>query len=232
MTTILLIEDAAELARVVRRALEAEGFRVAWAADGAEGLALHARERPDLVVLDWMLPQLDGLEVLRRMRLVAPTPVLMLTARDAETDRVAGLEAGADDYLSKPFGMRELIARVRALLRRVELVRQQVLADQMPAMGAVTLGPLALDNDAHRATLDGAALDLSPTEFALLFLLSCNPGRAFSRAYLIETVWGGASIDGDRSVDNTVLRLRKKLSPHGNLIETVWGIGYRLRAAR
>src|SRR5215469_8890755 len=130
MATIVLVEDATDLAQVIVRELEAAGYRVAYAADGLAGLELHAREQPDLVILDWMLPRLDGLEVLRRIRQMAPTPVLMLTARGEETDRVIGLEVGADDYLTKPFSMRELVARVRALLRRAELIRQTLTVDR------------------------------------------------------------------------------------------------------
>ena len=230
VATILLIEDAQDLAQVVARELDAAGYRVAHAADGVSGLQLYEREPPDLVILDWMLPRLDGLEVLRRLRQAGPTPVLMLTARGEETDRVVGLELGADDYLTKPFSMRELVARVRALLRRAELIRQTLSADRDDARETLTRGPLRLDPQAHRATLDEAPLDLSPTEFALLHLLLRSPGRAFSRDYLLETVWREAYIGGDRSVDNVVLRLRKKLGTLGEAIETVWGIGYRLRA--
>src|SRR6266566_3315414 len=140
----------------------------------------------------------------------------MLTARGEEADRVVGLELGADDYLTKPFSMRELVARVRALLRRAELVQQILKADSTAADGSLTRD----------------LLDLSPTEFSLLHLLLRSPGRAFSRTYLLDTVWGETYIGGDRSVDNTVLRLRKKLGPMGEAIETVWGIGYRLRPER
>ncbi|HEX6799648.1 MAG TPA: response regulator transcription factor [Ktedonobacterales bacterium] len=228
--SILLVEDATDLAQVILRELEAAGYRALHAADGLEALELHAREQPELVILDWMLPKLDGLEVLRRMRQSAPTPVLMLTARSEETDRVLGLEVGADDYLTKPFSMRELMARVRAMLRRTELIRQTVREDRQGDGGeTLTRGALRLDTAAHLASLDGQPLDLSPTEFALLHLLLRSPGRAFSRAYLLETVWREAYIGGDRSVDNVVLRLRKKLGPLGDEIETVWGIGYRLR---
>jgi DNA-binding response OmpR family regulator len=229
MATILVIEDAPELAQVVARELATAGFTPLLAASGEAGLARFASTAPDLVVLDWMLPGMDGLAVLRRIRAGSPTPVLMLTARGAEADRVMGLEVGADDYLTKPFAMPEFIARVRALLRRVELVRQMVLADRRQTGDTVNYGPLALDAAAHRATLAGAAMDLSPTEFALLHLLLRQPGRAFSRAYLIETIWGGTPIEGDRSVDNAILRLRKKLGGLGARIETVWGIGYRLQ---
>jgi DNA-binding response OmpR family regulator len=231
VATVLLVEDAEGLAAVIVRELEAAGYRTLHAADGIAALELHAREQPDLVILDWMLPKLDGLEVLRRMRQSAATPVLMLTARSEETDRVVGLEVGADDYLTKPFGVRELVARVRALLRRTELIRRTLLADRDGDGEGPTLsrGSLRLDPAGHLATLQGQALDLSPTEFALLHLLLRSPGRAFSRAYLLDTVWRESYFGGDRSVDNAVLRLRKKLGPLGDAIETVWGVGYRLR---
>jgi len=229
MATILLVEDTRELALVVARELEAAGYRVLRAADGRSALDLLERERPDLVLLDWMLPGVSGLDVLREVRRERATPVLMLTARGEETDRVIGLELGADDYLPKPFGMRELLARVRALLRREELLRQTLTADRAAAAAPVAYGPLRLDPERHQATLDGDALDLSPTEFGLLGLLLRNPGRAFSRAYLLDAVWGHDYVGGDRSVDNAVFRLRKKLGPLGEAIEAVWGVGYRLR---
>jgi len=232
MTTILLVEDAYDLAQVIIRELEASGYSILHASDGLTALQLHAKEQPALVILDWLLPKLDGLEVLRRLRQAAPTPVLMLTARGEEADRVVGLELGADDYLTKPFSMRELVARVRALLRRAELVQQILKADATAADSPLTRDLLYLDPQAHLATLDSQPLDLSPTEFSLLHLLLRSPGRAFSRAYLLDTVWGETYIGGDRSVDNTVLRLRKKLGPMGEAIETVWGIGYRLRPER
>jgi DNA-binding response OmpR family regulator len=229
--TILLIEDAPDLARVIRRELEAAGYRVLQAEDGLTGLRLQASQKPDLVILDWMLPRLDGLEVLRQIRQASAVPVLMLTARGEEADRVIGLEVGADDYLTKPFSMRELIARVRALLRRIERVGQTLAADRRRDTSALTYGPLRLDPEAYRATLDGIPLNLTRTEFDLLHLLLRNPGRAFSRAYLLDTVWGENYVPGDRSVDNAILRLRKKLGPLGEAIETVWGVGYRLGSA-
>ena len=233
MTTILLVEDAHDLAQVILRELEGSGYRVLLAEDGLTALEVHASEQPALVILDWMLPKLDGLEVLRRLRQLAPTPVLMLTARGEETDRVVGLELGADDYLTKPFSMRELVARVRALLRRAELVQQILKADSASPSGELlSYHALHLDPTAHLATLEGVLIDLSPTEFTLLQLLLRSPGRAFSRSYLVDTIWGETYIGGDRSVDNTVLRLRKKLGPLGEAIETVWGVGYRLRPER
>jgi DNA-binding response OmpR family regulator len=232
MTKILLVEDTYDLAQVIRRELEANSYEVLHAGDGLTAVRMHAREQPALVILDWMLPQMDGLEVLRRIRQSSSTPVLMLTARGEETDRVVGLELGADDYLTKPFSMREFIARVRALLRRADMVQQILNADQGEASEPLTYKSLYLDPQAHLATLDREALDLSPTEFSLLDLLLRSPGRAFSRSYLLDTLWGESYIGGDRSVDNTVLRLRKKLGLLGEDIETVWGIGYRLRPER
>ena len=229
MTTILLIEDALDLAQVIKRELEAAGYQVEHTAGGLDGLQRFARSAPDLVILDWMLPQLDGLEVLRRIRQSAATPVLMLTARSEETDRVVGLEVGADDYLTKPFGMRELVARVRALLRRLERVQAVLAADRSDARAPVRQGTLGLDPATYRATFAGTTLDLTRTEFDLLYLMLRNPGRVFSRAYLLDTVWGEGYVAGDRSVDNVILRLRKKLEPL-DAIETVWGIGYRLKS--
>jgi len=230
MRKILLVEDALDLARVIRRELEAAGYHVLYAADGVAGVKLYATHNPDLVILDWMLPQLDGLEVLRQIRQSSVVPVLMLTARDKEADRVIGLEVGADDYLTKPFSMRELIARVRALLRRIERVQQILKADRSRDDAVLTFGPLTLDPQAYQATLDGILLDLTRTEFDLLRLLLRNPGRAFSRSYLLDAVWGENYVPGDRSVDNAILRLRKKLGELGKAIETVWGVGYRMRS--
>jgi DNA-binding response OmpR family regulator len=232
METILLVEDEQELARVIARELEAAGYRVVYAADGLKALDLHARHQPDLVILDWMLPGMDGLEVLRRLRQTSAVPVLMLTARSEEMDRVIGLEVGADDYLTKPFSVRELIARVRALLRRISHVQQILEADRQRDTAAIRYEGLDLEPDAYLATLDGSPLELTRTEFELLHFLLRNPGRVFSRTYLLDAVWGEHYIAGDRSVDNAILRLRKKLGPLGEAIETVWGVGYRLIAAK
>ncbi|MGC9400208.1 MAG: response regulator transcription factor [Anaerolineae bacterium] len=229
MPAILLVEDAQDLACVIRRELEDAGYRVLLAADGATGLQMFRSYAPDLVILDWMLPKVDGLTVLREIRADSPAPVLMLTARKEEADRIIGLEVGADDYLTKPFSMRELIARVRALLRRLEHVEAILESDRAQHAAVLSYGPLRLDPEGYRATLDGESLDLTRTEFDLLHLLLRNPGRAFSRAYLLETVWEQRYVPGDRSVDNAILRLRKKLGEWGDAIETVWGVGYRLR---
>ncbi len=232
MTTILLVEDALDLAAAVRRELERAGYSVQHAADGLTGLTLQRQHPADLVVLDWMLPVMDGLEVLRGIRKDSSVPVLMLTARGEEADRVIGLELGADDYLTKPFGMRELLARVRALLRRAQNVQEILAADRAGDRAAVRYLSLRLDPDGYVAELDGQSLDLTRTEFDLLYLLLRNPGRTFGRSYLLDTVWGENYIAGDRSVDNAVLRLRRKLGEIADSLETVWGIGYRMRVSR
>jgi DNA-binding response OmpR family regulator len=228
--TILLVEDEAELARLLVREVHAAGYEVQHASDGQQAMTLFEQTRPDVVVLDWMLPIMDGLEVLRRIRQSSAVPVLMLTAKAEEVDRVIGLEVGADDYLTKPFGTRELIARIRALLRRHQRLQDMLAADRTTPSTALCLGTLELDPDGHVSRLDGELLDLTRTEFELLHLLLRNQGRAFSRAYLHQAVWGEPAVDGDRSVDNAILRLRKKLGPLGDAIETVWGVGYRLSA--
>lgn len=233
MSVILVVEDERELACLISRELQAAGYGVSIAADGEEALRRHAEEGPDAVVLDWMLPKLDGLEVLRRIRASSATPVLMLTARGEEIDRVMGLEVGADDYLTKPFGTRELLARVRALLRREELLRRTLEADRNDSREAsgscVSYGHITLVPEDHRMTLGEEEVELTSTEFELLHLLMRNPGRTFSRSYLLQSVWEVGYVGGDRSVDNTVMRLRRKLGDAGEDVETVWGVGYRLR---
>jgi DNA-binding response OmpR family regulator len=226
---ILLVDDEAEFAKTLIIELEAVGYQVFHAADGLRALELHAEEKPNLLILDWMLPKLDGIALLQQIRQHAVTPVLMLTARHNELDRVQGLEAGADDYLTKPFSLPELLARVKALLRRVELIEETLRQDKALIKEVLVLGDLRLDAENHWVRLNGEALDLSRTEFDLLQLLMRNPNRAFSRAYLLDVIWGADYFGGDRSVDNAILRLRKKLGSLGEQIETVWGLGYRLR---
>jgi DNA-binding response OmpR family regulator len=227
--TILLVEDEIGLAEVIAKELEQHQYQVLHAGDGLTALQLHEQQQVDLIILDWMIPTLDGLEVLRRLRQVSLVPVLMLTARAEESDRVIGLELGADDYLTKPFSMRELVARVRALLRRVERVRKIVNEDRAKSNLALTYHNLILNPDQYQVTVCGEPIDLTRLEFDLLHLLLRNPGRVFSRIYLLETVWDEVYVGGDRSVDNAMLRLRKKLGVTGDVIETVWGVGYRLR---
>lgn len=229
MQTILLVEDAIELATVLVRELGDAGFTVYHVKHGLQAIELHHRHAPDIVLLDWMLPDIDGLEVLRRLRQESATPVIMLTARSEELDRVIGLEVGADDYITKPFSTRELIARIKAMFRRVELIEQTMKQDkQADTSKPVAYRDLELNLEAHQVTVSGQATELSRTEFDLLRLFVQNPGRAFSRAYLLDTIWDVDYVGGDRAVDNAVSRLRKKLGHPGDAIETVWGVGYRL----
>jgi DNA-binding response OmpR family regulator len=226
MATILIVEDEAALSDLVRSHLEKEGHRVEQAFDGRQALAAADRARPDLVILDWMLPGLDGLAVCRELRRKHLMPILMLTARGDVADRVTGLQVGADDYLGKPFSIVELAARVASLLRRVALDSAAVTSDSSQP---IAFGPLVLDAAGHRATLAGSALDLSRREMDLLELLLQHPGRTFSREFLLERLWG-ADFDGlDRAVDTQMVRLRRKLGDVGACIETVWGVGYRFR---
>jgi DNA-binding response OmpR family regulator len=231
MKTILIIEDSKDLAGVIRRELEQAGYQVLQAFDGSSGLQVIREKQPDFIILDWMLPGKTGLDVLRELGTERLVPVLMLTARSEEADRVIGLELGADDYLTKPFSMRELLARIRAMLRRHERFQDLFNSDQNPTMHQLTWQDIRIDPISFCATQNENDLELTRTEFDLLVLFVRNPRRVFSRAYLLETVWGETYIEGDRSVDNAILRLRKKLGDHGEAIETVWGMGYRLKAS-
>jgi DNA-binding response OmpR family regulator len=229
VATILIAEDERDLNNLVRRHLEDEGHQVLQAFDGPSAAVAVTQERPDLVILDWMLPRLDGLEVCRRIRRESIVPILMLTARSEEIDRVLGLEVGADDYLTKPFSIRELLARVRALLRRIELDHAGRAAESIPPV--LLAGSLRVDLAQHAVSVADQPAELTPKEFELLALLVRHPGRAFTRDYLMEKVWGYEAGGSDRTVDTHVLRLRKKLGPIGERIETVWGIGYRFARA-
>ncbi|MGH2561203.1 MAG: response regulator transcription factor [Thermomicrobiales bacterium] len=228
MARIALIEDERELVALVRQHLEQEGHRVLVAHDGPGGLDLVEREDPDLIVLDVMLPGFDGLEVCRRVRQSRITPILMLTARSTELDKVLGLELGADDYLTKPFSMRELLARVRAMLRRVELLGERSrheLKDEV-----IEYAGLRVNVATHGVTSAGKTVQLTAKEFALLRLLASNPGRVFSREFLLDEIWDDDFAGFDRTVDSHILRIRKKLggagSP-GDRIVTLWGVGYK-----
>ena len=228
MATIVVVEDEHDISNLIRTHLEGDGHSVHQAFDGPSGLVMIAQQNPDLIILDWMLPGKDGLTICREVRQQRLTPIIMLTARSQEIDRVLGLEVGADDYILKPFSVRELQARVRSLLRRVELDRQ---SNNPSASGAVIIcGPLRIEATDHRATLDGAELDLTPTEFELLALLAGHPGRAFSREFLVERIWGYSYDGADRTVDTHITRLRKKLGALGDAIVAVWGVGYRFTA--
>lgn len=228
LAKVLVVEDERELAELVRVELTYAGHQVEIAGDGPSGVAAVDRFDPDLIVLDVMLPGFDGLEVTRRVRANHATPILMLTARSTEIDKVVGLELGADDYLTKPFSMRELAARVSAILRRVELIRARSV--QVTAPVKLTFPDLTIDVDAHDVTSQGQQVALTATEFNLLRLLASNPNRVFSREYLLEEVWGDDATVFDRTVDSHIQRLRKKIGGSdgpGDYIETVWGVGYR-----
>jgi DNA-binding response OmpR family regulator len=228
MALVLVVEDEVDLNNLIRDQLVAEGHSVDQAFDGQAAVAAVSRAVPDVVILDWMLPDLDGLTVCRQLRQDHVMPIIMLTARAEEIDRVLGLEVGADDYVTKPFSMRELLARVRAMLRRVELdERRHVDSSASPSAGTLSIGALVVDTAAHTANLDGKQLHLTPKEFQLLHLFVSNPGRAFSRDFLIERVWQGDYEGYDRAVDTHVTRLRRKLGTLGDAIQTVWGVGYR-----
>jgi DNA-binding response OmpR family regulator len=224
---VLIAEDERDISNLLKRHLEDEGHRVLQAFDGQTALDVVQRDKPDLVILDWMLPRLDGLEVARRVRRTTTTPILMLTARSDEIDRVLGLEVGADDYLTKPFSIRELLARVRAMFRRIELLREAP-SDMEPTVHE----ELVVDPLSRTATVRDEPLELTPKEFDLLYLLATQAGRAFSRDYLMEKVWGYDAGGFDRTVDTHVLRLRRKLGSLGERIETVWGVGYKFAAHR
>jgi DNA-binding response OmpR family regulator len=216
---ICVIEDEQVIAAAVAARLRAEGFGVETAADGPQGVALCERVRPDLVVLDLMLPGLDGLEVCRRVQRDRPVPVLMLTARGEEADVLVGLGVGADDYMTKPFSPRELVARIKALLRRVE-------RRPAPAGEAVRIGELELDPAARRVTVAGEPVHLTPTEFDLLRVLAARPGAVLTRDQLLAEVWGWRDGSGHRTVDSHIRGLRRKLG--AERVRTVHGIGYAL----
>ncbi len=229
MASILVVEDELAINDLIRSELEAEGHVVRQAHDGPTALRLVEEQAPQLVILDWMLPGLDGLSVCRQLRQNYLMPIIMLTARSEEVDRVLGLEVGADDYLVKPFGVRELLARTRAALRRVELEARRAVGAPSDEK-AIVHGRLRVEPGSHRASVDGVELALTPKEFELLFLFVANPGRAFNREFLIERIWGGDFEGFDRAVDNHIRRLRQKLGDAGDKIATVWGVGYRFIA--
>ena len=229
---ILLIEDEDGIIHLINLYLKNEGFTVVIAKDGADGLALHAREQPDLVILDIMLPAIDGFEVCKRIRAWSKTPILMLTARSSEEDRITGLDLGADDYLVKPFSPRELVSRVRAILRRSGSSDTPAPTnEQAPtAKNEVLRFPgLTIDLPARRVEVNGVEIALTPTEFDLLALLARSPDRVFTREILMNKVWGYDYLGDGHTIDVHMSALRKKieLEPGQRYIKTVWRVGYR-----
>jgi len=234
-TRILVVEDNKTLLDTLAYNLKREGYKALTVADGRAALEMAREEKPSLIILDVMLPGMDGFEVCRLLRKEQNVPILMLTARGEEIDRIVGLEMGADDYLTKPFSMRELMARVKALLRRVEMIRQEVEAevadtDRPAPSPTLTFGNLAIDEIRREIRLDGEPVRVKPKEFDLLLFLARHKGVALSRSLLLERVWGW-SYDGDsRTVDVHVRWLREKIEPEParpERITTVRGVGYR-----
>jgi two-component system phosphate regulon response regulator PhoB len=220
------VDDEPDIVALIAYHLAKAGYRVSTATTGMDGLETARRERPALVILDLMLPQISGYEVLEQLRAedaISGLGVLMLTARRDEPDRIRGLALGADDYLTKPFSPQELVLRVGAILRRIS-------ATGDPSSDVVTVGPIRIERDHHRVLVNDAAIDLTPTEYKLLLTLAERRGRVQARGHLLETVWEAAPDIQTRTVDMHVQRLRAKLGEAGALIETVRGFGYRLRA--
>ena len=225
--TILLVDDEESIQKLLTFPLERDGFRVVPAHDGEEALDRFAQERVDLVVLDVMLPRLDGLEVCRRLRATSSVPILMLTARDDELDKVLGLELGADDYMTKPFSVREFRSRVRALLRRASAPRHEPAGDEI-----IHADGLRIDPARRRVTLNGDEVELTYVEFELVRALAERPGRVFTRQALLERLWGDSDYRDPRTIDVHVRHLREKLERDARRPEyifTVRGVGYRFR---
>lgn len=217
---ILVVDDEPKVARLARDYLEKNGFRVLTAADGPGALAMARRERPALIVLDLMLPGLDGREVCRALRRESDVPIIMLTAMAEESDQIAGLELGADDYIVKPFSPRALVARVRAMLRRTQ--------GQVKTPTLIRIGDLEVDVAGYTVSLAGNPVHLTPNEFKLLVSLARRPGQTLTREQLMDELYGAALTNIDRSIDSHIKNLRRKLENAPLLIETVYGIGYRL----
>jgi two-component system OmpR family response regulator len=223
MPKILVVDDDPHIRDLIRFALRKEGFEVAEAKDGLAALDMHRRQAPDLVILDILMPELDGTEVCRRLRKEAATPIIFLSSRDEELDRIIGLELGGDDYVTKPFSPRELVARVKAVLRR----RPADLPIEAPRH--IRTGALSLDLDAFTAQWDGKPLTLTVTEFGILRALATHPGRVLTRDNLMDAAYDDRRFVSDRTIDSHVRRIRAKLrAAGGNPLETIHGLGYKL----
>lgn len=225
-TTILVVEDEKLVQELVCIYLENAGFKVVTAWDGQEALDKVLNSQPDLILLDIMLPKIDGLTVCKEIRKTSSIPIIMLTSKGEEVDRILGLELGADDYISKPFSPKEMVARVKAVLRRMAL-------NEQPSSNTLRYTGLSLDHDARRVELNGQELQMSPKEFDLLWFLAKHPGRVFSREKLLENVWDYEYYGDPRTVDTHVKRLREKLETGSGLhyIKTVWGTGYKFEVS-
>ena len=224
--TILIVDDEPTIVEVVELYLRREGFRVLTAGDGAAALSAVQQERPDLIVLDLMLPGMSGLDVTRQLRAGGALPIIMLTARGEETDRVVGLELGADDYVTKPFSPRELVARVKAVLRRA----QPTPAPEPSASNVIAIGGLRLDAAARTVTLDGQPIGLTAREFDLLLFLMQHPDQVFTREQLLDNVWGYTFATDMSTVTVHIRRLREKIErdpTNPTFLQTVWGVGYK-----
>jgi DNA-binding response OmpR family regulator len=225
--TILVVDDEPTIVEVVELYLQREGFKVLTAGDGAAALSAVAQQRPDLVVLDLMLPGMSGLDVTRQIRAGGTLPIIMLTARGEETDRVVGLELGADDYVTKPLSPRELVARVMSVLRRA----QPAAAPEPAAATAIAIGGLRLDEASRSVALDGQPIGLTAREFDLLLFLMRHPGQVFTREQLLDNVWGYTFASDMSTVTVHIRRLREKIErdpTNPTLLQTVWGVGYKL----
>lgn len=236
---VLVVEDDRTLLETLEYNLAHQGYQVFTAENGRYALEITRSKLPDLIILDVMLPGIDGFEVCRILRKELSMPIIMLTARSDEVDKIVGLEMGADDYLTKPFSMRELLARVKAMLRRVELVREEVASEQIEesteltvqkTAASLTFGNMVIDQKRREVRLDGEAVRLKPKEFELLLFLTRNPGMALSRDLILERVWGWSYDGNSRTVDVHVRWLREKIEPdpkNASRIVTVRAIGYR-----
>ena len=226
--TIMLVDDEESIQKLLTYPLQREGYRVVQARDGEEALKRFAEQPVDLVVLDVMLPRLDGLEVCRRLRTDSAVPIIMLTARDDEVDKVLGLELGADDYITKPFSIREFRSRIRAVLRRATLVAER----REQSDGAIVADGLAIDAAKRTVTVHGAPVQLTYVEFEVLHTLALHPGRVYTRQALLEAVWGDSAYREPRTIDVHIRHLREKIEPDPRepvYIFTVRGVGYRFR---
>lgn len=229
MNKILVVDDEKPISDIIKFNLEKEGYEVVRAFDGEEALEVFEKEQPDLVILDWMLPKLEGLDVCREIRKTSHIPIIMLTAKDSEIDKVLGLEIGADDYVTKPFSNRELVARVKANIRRV---RQTAIDDSKDGKSNIEIGDLTIHEDAYIVTKRGEEIELTHREFELLHYLAQHIGQVMTREHLLQTVWGYDYFGDVRTVDVTVRRLREKIEDtpsHPNWIMTRRGVGYYLK---